>query len=110
MSSNGEVHLREAVALAEGQFGRNDYEVAVNVGNLAAALQRRGEYQEAWELYERELAIKSAVLGRHHLDLAPTLLNLASLHAAAGRHADAAACNRRANALLAASNGAPESA
>jgi tetratricopeptide (TPR) repeat protein len=46
------------------------------------------------------LGVKETLLGASHPDLAPTLANLASLHAGAGRRDEAAACYRRAIAIL----------
>ena len=55
---------------------------------------------EARDLYERALAIKEELLGDAHPDLAPTLANLAALHAAAGRTTEATPATRRAIAIL----------
>ena len=47
---------------------------------LPMCRRRQGELDEAAALYSRALAIKEAVLGPHHLDVATGCNNLAACH------------------------------
>jgi tetratricopeptide (TPR) repeat protein len=84
----------------ERVYGPEHYEIAVNLNNLAAIHQARGEHAEAERLYLRTLEIKAKVLGAEHPDLAMTFHNLASLFAALGRSAEARALFRHALAIF----------
>ena len=76
------------------------YELAINCGNLAAILHRRGELDAAEVLYRRALSIKETVLGPDHPELATTLNNLGVLCRAQERYAEAKTLHRRALTLL----------
>lgn len=80
--------------------GKTADEGAVNLNNLAAIHQRRGEPQLAEPLYRRALSIKQRALGDRHPELATTLNNLATLLRKAGRHREAEPLYLRALALL----------
>ncbi|MEO0987418.1 MAG: tetratricopeptide repeat protein [Cyanobacteria bacterium J06639_14] len=72
-------HFETAIAFFEQQFGPVHYEVAINLNNLAASLQAKGELEPAEKAYRRALEIKEILLGTHHPDVAISLNNLASL-------------------------------
>lgn len=80
--------------------GKTADEVAVNLNNLAAIHQRRGEPQLAEPLYRRALSIKQRALGDRHPELATTLNDLGTLLRKAGRHREAEPLYLRALALL----------
>ncbi|HEY7215482.1 MAG TPA: tetratricopeptide repeat protein [Thermoanaerobaculia bacterium] len=83
----------------EGKTFRGDAirrEIAVNLNNLAAIHQARGEAAEAERLYLRSLEIKEKILGPGHPDAALTIHNLASLFADLGRSGEARALYRHA--------------
>jgi Flp pilus assembly protein TadD len=90
-----EALLRDALATFER--AGEEYEVAVNLNNLAAIQARHGEADPAEAGYRRALALKERVLGPEHPELAPTLNNLAML---LGPGNEAEALLRRAIALL----------
>ena len=81
---------RRALAIFERILGPEHYEIAINLNNLAALYQARGETSEAEALYRRALAIKEKLLGPAHPDVAMTLNNLAVLLKSQGRHQQAA--------------------
>ena len=81
-------------------LGPDHHEVAVNLNNLAAVLQRRGQLDQAAHLYQRALAAKEHTLGPDHPEIALTLNNLAVNYKHQGRHADAELTFKRALELL----------
>jgi tetratricopeptide (TPR) repeat protein len=60
---------------------------------------------EAEQLYRRALAIKERSLGPEHPDVAMTLNNLAVLHKAVGKYAEAKPLNQRALTIFEAALG-----
>ena len=92
------------LALFEAQLQAGDkdaeYEIAVNLNNLAALYNRTGRAAEAEPLYARALALKEKLLGPEHPDVAVTLNNLAVLLKALGRRDEAAEAYRRALAIF----------
>lgn len=89
--------LRSALAA----FGRerDDYEVAMTLGNLAAILQRRGELEAAAIMHRRSLETKERILGADHPELATTMSNLATTLHALGRSDEVVPLLRRAVGL-----------
>lgn len=77
-------------------MGLINYEVAVNLSNLGALRQAKGDAPEAERLYRRALAIKERLLGSEHPDVAVTLNNLAVLFTSQVRYAEAEPLYRRA--------------
>ncbi len=73
-----------------------EYEIAINLNNLAALYNRTGRAAGAEPLYRRALEIKEKLLGAAHPDVAVTLNNLAVLCKAQGRLDEAAEAYRRA--------------
>nr|MDJ0572383.1 tetratricopeptide repeat protein [Pleurocapsa sp. MO_192.B19] len=72
-------HFKTAITFFEEQFGSMHYDVALNLNNLAASEQARGNLSAAEQAYRRALDIKAHVLGKSHPELAITLNNLASV-------------------------------
>jgi hypothetical protein len=67
--------------------------------NLAAALGRQGLYAEAIPCFERALAIRTHLLGEHHIQTINTMGNLAVTYESDGRPVIAAALLERVDAL-----------
>jgi tetratricopeptide (TPR) repeat protein len=65
--------LRHAIEVLEQTFGPKHPEVAGAWNNLAAVLQKRGDYAEADDAYGRALAAKELLLGREHPSVGITL-------------------------------------
>ena len=95
-----ETLLLEVLATFERIHGPDDYEVAINLNNLAVIYQRRGELGPAEEMYRRALQIKETELGAGHPELATTLNNLAVTCRSLGRHEEAEQCYRKAVTIL----------
>ncbi|WP_369275864.1 tetratricopeptide repeat protein [Streptomyces sp. R11] len=76
--------LREVLAAYERLYGRDHYEVAVTLHNLAAAQAATGDHTGAAREFARAARIKMQVLGPRHPELATTLCNLAQVLLRAG--------------------------
>ena len=72
-------HFKTAISFFEERFGSMHYDVALNLNNLAASEQAKGNLSAAEQAYRRALAIKTQILGESHPELAITLNNLASV-------------------------------
>src|SRR5690349_23629624 len=83
-----EVELKEVLARAEREHGRDHPDVAQSLNNLALLYVRQGRYAEAEPLHRRALAIREKALGRDHPDVAQSLNNLALLYVAQGRYTE----------------------
>jgi len=70
-------------------YGPDHYEIAVNLNNLAAIRQDRGEVDEAERLFRRALEIKERLIGAASPDTAVTAFNLAMLLRSSGREEEA---------------------
>jgi CHAT domain-containing protein/Tfp pilus assembly protein PilF len=90
---------RQALALAERTFGREDGATALSLTGLAMALQSQSRYREAEPLYRRALAIAEKVLGAEHHVTVLSLNNLAGVLEAQGRYREAEPLYRRALAI-----------
>lgn len=74
-----ETLAREAVTLAEAQFGADHPIVGLFLGPLAVALAAQGAFGEAENVLRRQLASLSRVAPRTHPDLIRIYINLASV-------------------------------
>jgi tetratricopeptide (TPR) repeat protein len=84
------------LAIFERAYGRDHYDVAVTLNNLAALYQAQGIGGKPEPLYRRALAIKEKLLGPDHPDVAMTLNNLGVFYRAVGKFAEARLCSERA--------------
>ena len=71
--------LQKALAIWEGRFGKEHYEVAIVQHNLAALHAERGEHHRAALAYRQVLHIKRNVLGANHPEVAALEDHLARL-------------------------------
>ncbi len=94
-------HFKTAITFFEQQFGSMHYDVALNLNNLAASEQAKGNLTAAEQAYRRALAIKTHVLGESHPELAITLNNLASVLKQKGEIEEAKIFFERARAIFA---------
>ena len=91
--------MRRALALAEGSFGADHPEVAIDLNNLALLLQETNRFVEAEPLTRRALAIGERALGAEHPIVATRLNNLAQLLHNTNRLVEAEPLMRRALAI-----------
>ncbi len=75
--------FEQAIAFFEQRL--EHYEVAINLNNLAASLQAKGELQQAEPAYRRALALKQKLFGEEHPDIGISLNNLAVLLKQSGK-------------------------
>jgi len=73
---DAESHLREEVEIRE-TLGERDGYTARALNNLASAIQRRGDYEEAEGLHRRALALRRFLFPAEHPDVSESLNNLA---------------------------------
>jgi tetratricopeptide (TPR) repeat protein len=59
---------------------RENYDTAIGLSNLGSIHFARGNFRAARRCHEEALRIKEKLLGRHHVDVAITLNNLAMLY------------------------------
>ena len=76
---------RDALDIAEKEFGPNAPEVALSLNNLGFLYKTQGQFNKAIPLYERSVMIGEKVAGTRHEDLLVLLNNLAALYEAAGQ-------------------------
>src|SRR5258707_14118091 len=86
---------RKALQIWEKASGY-EASTAVAQGNLVTTLYLLGRYSEAEAIELRSLATLERLLGPEHRDTATALNNLADIHTAQGRYADAEISYRRA--------------
>jgi len=91
--------LHDVLAAMEREHGKDHYEVAVVLHNLAT-LEQRHDPTRAQERYERALATKRRRLGARHHEVGVLLNNLATLHRQGGRHAIAVRLGTEAHDIL----------
>lgn len=91
--------FEQALAIDETLLGPEHPIVAVNLGNLALALEELAAYDEAERLHERALAIRERALGPESLDVANSLNNLANVYLGMGRYEQAKSHYERALAI-----------
>lgn len=94
-----EPFLREALAVAEGTFGSDHVEVAIQLNNLARLYYSSGRHVESEPLYRRALAIFEKAFGPKHPHVATGLNNLAACLHSTNRRSEAEALYRRALAI-----------
>jgi tetratricopeptide (TPR) repeat protein len=94
------VHQAMSVALVEADPGAEPLLVAAALVNLAVAYTELGAPAQAEPLLERALDVEESVLGPHHPDLAPTLIDLGTAVHARGDLPRARALFERAIAVL----------
>ncbi len=81
---------REGLARELASHGQEDHaDTATLLYNLAGAVQNQGRLEEAAELHEKALRMRTAVYGGKHLYVAQVLGALARLRSDQGRHAEA---------------------
>ena len=93
-------HFKTAITFFERQFGSKHYDVALNLNNLAASEQAKGNFVAAEQAYRRALEIKTHVLGKSHPELAITLNNLASVLKQIGKKEEAKVFFEQARAIF----------
>ncbi len=81
--------LRESLAKAEQEHGKEAPEVAARLSELASHLEAADSFQEAEALYRRALAIREKASGETSADLESSLSNLADLLRQTGREKEA---------------------
>jgi len=81
--------FRRSLAIIEQAHGPDDPLVAYYLVNLAGALRRAGQYEEARSILERSLAIRERALGSDHPLVAVTLGSLGSTLNGLGEYEDA---------------------
>jgi len=77
--------LQRSLAVWEGRFGKEHYEVAIVQHNLAALYAERGDHDRAVLAYRQVLDIKRHVLGSNHPDVVALRDHLARRDQFAGR-------------------------
>jgi tetratricopeptide (TPR) repeat protein len=87
--SAGKSRLRESLAKAEQEHGKEAPEVAARLSELASHLEAADSFQEAEALYRRALAIREKVSGVIPDDLESSLNNLADLLRQTGQEKEA---------------------
>lgn len=87
-TANGVAHNRRALAIRE-RAGADSLEVGESLNNLAIALTRAGEFDEAGALLRRAIEIKTKRLGADHPTVANSWSSLGAVHSAL-RERDAA--------------------
>jgi len=81
-----EPHLKKMVDWCEG---KEDYQFAFSLNQLAFLYDSQGKYNEAEPLYLRSLSIVEKQLGENHPDVASNLNNLAELYRNQGKYNEA---------------------
>src|SRR5882724_8755737 len=87
-------HLTAALAIAE-KLGPKDDRLAASLSNLGTTYRAQGRYPEAERLYSRALALREAMFGKDHPQVAIVVNNLATLYHANGAYASAEPLFRR---------------
>ncbi|MEU7141629.1 tetratricopeptide repeat protein [Nocardia sp. NPDC046473] len=88
--------LHEALAICRAARPPRQYEIAVQLHNLAAIEQTLGDTDTAERHYRQALTIKERLLGSEHPEIALLTNNLATLLHQQERHAEAVAYQHRA--------------
>jgi len=90
--------LERSLRIQESR-SKEDAGVAYVLNNLASVYHHMGRFQEAEALVRRSLRIRETVLGKDHLDTAPTLNLLAEFYLNMGRFKEAEPLVRRSLAI-----------
>lgn len=77
---------RQARAIAESQFGKDDERTIRNMNNLGLAFSDAGNFEDAIRILELTLEAKSAKWSPDHAEVLRTSNNLALAYGNAGRH------------------------
>ncbi len=93
-------YFKEAITFFEDKFGSMHYDVALNLNNLAASEEAKGNLSAAEEAYRKALEIKIQILGESHSELAITLNNLASVLKQMGKKEEAKVFLERAKTIF----------
>ena len=88
------------MAIFEGAYGHQHFEIASTLHNLAALLATRMQYGEAEQAYRQALVIKENLLGPDSVEVALTRQNLGSLLISLGRLPEGVALLESAVAIL----------
>ena len=78
-----------ALEIEEHTLGREHFEVAITLNDLAETCHLQGKHAKAELLYKRSLAIWEKTLGNEHPRIVNTLTNLAELYAFQGNYTQA---------------------
>ena len=97
-------HAKEALAIAEREFGADDVACAAVLDNLAALYEAEFRYTEAQPLYRRALDIRIKAYGPKHPEVVASLINLALIYDALGDYGAAEKMDARATEIIEASN------
>jgi len=81
--------LEKALAIRQRILGKEHFDVATNLNNLAVLYQNQGRYVEAETLYRQALDMSKRLLGEEHPHIATSLNNLAFLYQSQGKYAEA---------------------
>jgi tetratricopeptide (TPR) repeat protein len=76
--------LQRSLAIREKTLGRESFDVASSLNNLAFLYLAQGNYNQAELLYQRSLAIREKALVREHPDVGTSLNNFAVVYLAQG--------------------------
>lgn len=90
---------REALSIAEREYGPDHPNVAVSLNKLALLYDTQGQYQQAEPLFKRALAIREQAFGPEHPAVATSLYNLASLYNTQGKYVQADPLYKRSLAI-----------
>lgn len=93
-------YFKTAITFFEQKFGSIHYDVALNLNNLAASEQAKGNLSAAEQAYRRALGIKTQILGESHPEVAITLNNLASVLKQIGNKQEAKAFLEQARTIF----------
>jgi tetratricopeptide (TPR) repeat protein len=83
--------FEKAINFFKGKPNFESYEVAINLNNIAASFQLKGDLEKAEQAYQQALDIKRKLLGEEHPDIAIILNNLALLFKQKGKSEEAEA-------------------
>jgi tetratricopeptide (TPR) repeat protein len=97
--AEAETWAKQAVDLAQQEFGVEQLSYSTSLSNLAAVYQQEGRYAEAEPLFKRALAIDQKALSADDPGIATDLDNLAALYDSQGRYAEAEPLYQRALAI-----------
>ena len=97
-------HAKEALAIAEREFGADDVACAAVLDNLAALYEAEMLYAKAQPLYRRALDLRAKEYGARHPEVVNSLINLALIYDALGDYAAAKKMDARATEIIEAAN------
>jgi tetratricopeptide (TPR) repeat protein len=80
---------REALRVAERDFGPVHFTVAVSLNNIATLYISQKRFDEAEPLYKQSIKVQERALGKNHPNIAMSHANLAKLYSYQGKYAKA---------------------